>query len=105
MGVQETSAQGYEAIKPTLGDRQQLVLKALSAFHRDCRIWPTAYELFGYMVQRHYPHVNDLNDVRPRLTELRDECHAVQTGKKKRTCGRTGRKAFTWEIVTTPRLL
>jgi hypothetical protein len=102
MPVQDTSRAAFALITPTLGDRQQVVLQALLDFHRNCRSWPTAYELFAWMRQRHL--AKDINDVRPRLTELRDERHAVATEQKKRRCGVTGRSAFTWQVVTTPSL-
>lgn len=89
--VAETSIEVYrEVIVPTKETRQRRVLLALA----NCAEPPTAYELFQQMCACH--QASDLNDVRPRLTELR----AMQkvTRGDKRTCRVTGHTAYTWSL-------
>jgi hypothetical protein len=93
MQVQETSAQTYRELQPTLAQRQRAVLVALEAYHHERGCWPTAYELFRWMESAHFA-VRDVNDVRPRLTELKERGEIVE-GEKRR-CGVTGHTAGTW---------
>lgn len=90
--VAETSIEVYRTvIEPTQETRQRRVLIALA----NCSEPPTAYELFQQMRACH--QASDLNDVRPRLTELR------QLGKverrEKRRCRVTGHTSFTWSLT------
>jgi hypothetical protein len=56
---------------------------------------PTAYELFEFMRMQGLAH--DLNDVRPRLTEMKVSGDVMVTGKRR--CGVTGKQAATWSVA------
>jgi hypothetical protein len=90
--VAETSIAVYrETIVPTKETRQRRVLLALA----NCAEPPTSYELLKQMQAA--GAANDVNDVRPRLSELL-ELGKVTRGDK-RTCKVTGHTAFTWSLT------
>lgn len=90
--VAETSLKVYrETIIPSKETRQRRVLIALA----NCAEPPTAYELLEQMKRR--GQASDLNDVRPRLTELK-ESGKVTRGEK-RPCKVTGHTAFCWSLT------
>lgn len=89
--VADTSIQVYrDVVVPTKQTRERRVLIALA----NCAEPVTAYELFYRM--RRSLGANDLNDVRPRLTELW-KAGRVTRGEK-RPCGVTGHKVYTWTL-------
>lgn len=92
----ETSRESYAGVRANLGDRQLTVLRALSAYHDLNSAWPTAYELLEWM--RRWKPEFDLNNVRPRLTELRDDDLRFVRADDKRKCGVTGKRAYVWEV-------
>ena len=89
MPVAETSRTAFEQIVPRLPTRQRLILSTLETWQGTP---PTAYELF--MRLRAEGAVRDLNDVRPRLTELKADGRVLEAGT--RACTITGRSAHTW---------
>ena len=89
MPVAETSRRAFEQIVPRLSARQRLILSALETWQGTP---PTAYELF--MRLRAQGAVRDLNDVRPRLTELKADGRVLDVGTRR--CTITGRSAHTW---------
>lgn len=95
MSLAETSLSAYADLQPTLTDRQGLVLRALAGYYRTHRSWPTSYELFDAMHRANLVH--DLNDVRPRLTELRER-GKIYNPDLKRICSVTQKRAFCWQI-------
>lgn len=101
MPVQETSRAAYDELKPTLTERQTRVLQALAGYYARRRRWPTAYELYAAMKEDGL--VNDLNDVRPRLTELKAKGQ-VENPTIKRFCDISHKRAFTWSLTEAPRL-
>lgn len=91
--VADTSIEVFHTVVvPTKETRQRRVLIALA----NCAEPPTAYELFELMKRR--GEASDLNDVRPRLTELFKELHKVVRCDK-RTCRVTGHTAYTWKLT------
>lgn len=86
--VAETSAQTYKAIGPALPAKRQKVYDALQQQAQPV----TGYELFMWMKNRNL--VRDLNDVRPRISELFDDGRILRG--EKRACAITGHKSFTW---------
>jgi Fe2+ or Zn2+ uptake regulation protein len=89
--VADTSIQVYrDVVVPTKETRQRRVLIALA----NCSEPPTSYELFQQMRRDHT--ASDLNDVRPRLTELW-KAGLIVRGEKRR-CGVTGHTAYTWRL-------
>jgi len=91
--VADTSIQVYrDIVCPTKETRQRRVLLALSNFSSEP---PTAYELLTYM--QRCRTAKDLNDVRPRLTEL-VKASRVRRGDK-RPCRVTGHTAYTWSLI------
>lgn len=101
MAVQDTSRAAYDELRPSLSERQASVLRGISAFYARHTRWPTAYELFRFMERD--GTAKDLNDVRPRLTELKD-AGQVLNPEIKRYCEVTRKRAFTWRLVATPTL-
>ena len=89
MPVADTSRTAFEQIVPRLSTRQRLILSTLHAWEGAP---PTAYELFARL--RAQGAVRDLNDVRPRLTELKADGRVLDVGI--RACTITGRSAHTW---------
>lgn len=94
--LQETSVDAYDGLRATLGARQQKVLDALKAFVKRHGRGPTSYELFQAMKRSR--DANDLNDVRPRLTELRAQGR-VKNADEKRICTVTHKRALVWQPV------
>ena len=97
MPVADTSRTAFEQIVPRLPTRQRLILSALETWQgTPPETWqgtpPTAYELFVRL--RAQGAVRDLNDVRPRLTELKADGRVLDVGTRR--CTITGRSAHTW---------
>lgn len=88
--MQDTSLAAYDAIRSTLTHREQSVWDAL----RRCTAAPTAYELFCKMQQA--GTAKDLNDVRPRLSDMAERGCVETVGK--RPCAVTGKLAMTWRV-------
>lgn len=101
MPVQQTSRAAYDELQPTLPVRQARVLTALRRYRDRVGEWPTAYELFEAM--RADGTAKDINDVRPRLTELKEKAR-VENPTIKRHCRMTRKRAFTWSPVQPTRL-
>jgi hypothetical protein len=103
MPVQPTSIEAYRhgADTGALSRLRALVLRELSTYHTRHHAWPTSYELFEQMKADHL--VRDLNDVRPKLTELK-RLRRVENPEIKRACAVTGRRAFTWRPAFPDRL-
>ena len=89
MPVADTSRRAFERIVPRLSARQRLILSALETW---AGAPPTAYELFTHLQAQ--GAVRDLNDVRPRLTELKADGRVLDVGTRR--CTITGRSAHTW---------
>lgn len=96
--TQPTSCEVYTDLEPTLGERQRAVLTGLREFHVRRGCWPGSYELVRFMQDQQIGHVRDVNDVRPRLTELRDRTRSIVVNGPKRRCGVTKKTVLTWEI-------
>src|SRR4051812_12238639 len=88
--MQDTSRAAYDAIRSTLTAREQAVWDALAR----CTVAPTAYELFAQMQQA--GTAKDLNDCRPRISEMYERGCVERIGK--RPCTVTGRTAYTWRV-------
>jgi Fe2+ or Zn2+ uptake regulation protein len=102
MPVQPTSRAAYDELQLTLSQRQTKVLGGLATYYMTHRHqWPTAYEL--YRAMKADGLVNDLNDVRPRLTELKEKGR-VENPTVKRHCAVTRKRAFVWRLTDAPRL-
>jgi len=84
--VQDTSLLTWIELQPELGERQQMVLKAIEQ-----RGPATDVELSHYLGRR------DPNFVRPRRKELYDKGMIRAVGK--RECLITGRTAHVWAVV------
>ena len=101
MPVADTSRRAFEQIVPRLSARQRLILSTLETWEGTP---PTAYELFARL--RAEGAVRDLNDVRPRLTELKADGRVLDMGTRR--CTITGRSAHTWRsaprVPRQPRL-
>jgi hypothetical protein len=68
--VSETSRETYErVVRPDLGRMQARVLRALSAYVERKGEAPTSAELLSWM--QGFEPTLDVNDVRPRLTDLK----------------------------------
>jgi hypothetical protein len=89
--VAETSIEVYrEVIVPTKETRQRRVLLALA----NCAEPPTSYELLKQMQACH--QASDLNDVRPRCSELWRAGRIVRDAKRR--CKVTGHLVYTWRL-------
>jgi len=96
--VTETSRESYAEVKVNLRGKYLTVLSALANYIRWKQQEPTAKELMEYMA------VTDPNLVRPRLSEMKDEEHAmrfVEASETPRKCSVTGKNVSTWRL--TPR--
>lgn len=93
-----TSCEAYRDLAPTLAERERAVRLGLERFYQARRCWPTSYELFEFMREWGTGHVKDLNDVRPRLTEMSQRLRPLVFKGAKRTCSVTGRTSLTWEL-------
>jgi hypothetical protein len=93
--VDGASRDAYSDLAPTLGEKQRRVLRALDAHIRLEGTKPTAYELLRFM-QRWVPAL-DLNDVRPRLTELKEQELVEKVGR--RDCKVTQKSANEWALT------
>lgn len=90
----EARRESYQQIKGTLNRRQQRVLQCLKSYPEARGGDPTAYELLRYMVAQGL--ARDVNDVRPRLTELKAKGDVYESGKRR--CSVTGHGAATWSV-------
>ena len=90
--VADTSRESYDEVKLTLTGRQLMVLRALGAYRERLKDDPTAYELLHWMQK--WRAELDLNDVRPRLTEMKDDDLVMTNGK--RLCNVTARRVYVW---------
>ena len=100
--TESTSAEAYQVLEPMLVTRQRAVVHGLERYRRAHGGWPTSGELTRFMKQRRIGTVHDLNDVRPRLTEL---LAAKRIGHEwigdqplKRKCAVTGITCLTWRL-------
>lgn len=100
--VLDTSIKAYHEIKPTLGDRDALVLElCLEYFNRNrarsvvLMRYPTGYEVLRIMESR-FPHAHlDVNSVRPSITRLYKE-RQLLAREDARRCTVTGKTARVW---------
>jgi hypothetical protein len=95
--VPDTQRQAYRELRQDLPRRQGLVLLCLTRYVSAHKEAPTAYELFTYMARE--GAAADINDVRPRLTELHDRELIKVTGR--RVCRVKGNRAMTWAPTRT----
>lgn len=98
MPVKPTSAVAYKKLKDSgkLSIMRQHAYDGLVAYIAKYGTLPTAYELFKEM--RGDGLVNDLNDVRPKLTELKDRSR-VYNPAGKRLCTVTNHSVMVWDVV------
>lgn len=101
MPVQDTSRSAYDELQPTLTARQRRILVGLGRYRDTVGEWPTSYELFDFLKRDDL--VQDLNDCRPRLTELKEKGQ-VENPTIKRHCHITKKRAFTWRPTRSERL-
>lgn len=90
--IRDTSLEAYDALD--LPSRQQCVLDGLRNYIAMFDKHPTSYELFEFMYAD--GTAKDLNDVRPRLTDMQGR-YVRTLGK--RECSVTGRRAYEWGVV------
>lgn len=96
-----TAVQVYrQDIEPDLARRQQFVKEELAAFYRMRQQWPTGRELLRFTTARYPAGQFDVNSIRPRLFELRDQ--GWVTSYDKRTCLVSGKTVFVWELKDRP---
>jgi hypothetical protein len=98
--VAETSKAAYDDLQPTLTARQRRVSAGLGIYYAAHGRWPTAYELFEALHGDDF--ARDLNDVRPRLTELK--ALGKVENPAKRCCTVTGKRAWVWRLTVPARL-
>jgi hypothetical protein len=103
--VATTSRTAYEQLKPKLPTREAFVLSELRTYELERRDHPTAYELFQFADQRHPQLGLDLNDIRPRLTDLANEKGKRKDGRTyvqkvaRRRCAVNATTAWTWRVL------
>ena len=90
--TKETRQESYNAVLPTLTERQKTVLQIL----KDCGNM-TAQEIAAELQRRGITPTDERNFSAPRLTELSDKGLVKAVGKK--FCGKTGRKVSVWAAV------
>ena len=97
--VSETSKEAYAELQPTLTKKERNVLSELTEFVALTSRHPTAYELFNFMHGR--GKAKDLNDVRPRLSEMADPEKGKRFAEKigKRRCEVSRKNAWTWKVT------
>lgn len=89
--IQETSLMAHENIKPKLGERQSIILKAiydLCSVMDDC----TDSEIMSHLIKQ------DPNYVRPRRYELVNKFKFVAFSQQ-RKCKITGETCMAWKIL------
>lgn len=87
----ETRRESYNAVKPSVQQRQAAVLEILEE-HGEM----TAQEVADELHRRGLTLSNERNLSAPRITELRDAGKVEATGKK--VCSKTGRKVTVWAV-------
>lgn len=92
----DTSRDALVTVRHDRIRREAQVLDGLQRYRRDHGCDPTAYELLRFL-QIDNPTL-DLNSARPRLTELEAD-HRVAKGEKRR-CTITGRRVYSWAVVS-----
>lgn len=91
--VRDTSLRAYAGdVKPTLGDRQRIVYRALQEQHALGVVSMTNSELAEMLS---WP----INTITPRIYELRAKGVVVEDCK--RACKLTGRMAYAWRVAET----
>lgn len=97
--TETTSCESYRELEPTLAERRRLVLRGLDRFRRAAGIWPTSHELFAFMQRTGLlTSGQDINSVRPRLTEMKQMTSPLVFNGAKRKCQETGKTVLTWEL-------
>lgn len=100
----DTSRASLHDVQATLGERQQFVRTQLAAFQARYDCWPTALELLRF-IKATVPGCAqwDVNSVRPRLTEMKEQGDV--TPGVKRICTASGKLAYTWRpaVPVAPR--
>lgn len=94
-GTRAPSLETYREIEPDLPRRRRVVLTALRALVASTGGPVTGYELTQAMQAQ--GTARDVNDVRPRLTELHQSGAIVSAGK--RPCRVTNKAANVWAPV------
>jgi len=87
----ETRRESYDAVLPTVKQRQSLILSLLRE-----RGPMTAHEVADELHRRGHTPSDERNLAAPRLTELKDAGMVEATGKK--ICGKTGRSVTVWAV-------
>lgn len=96
----ETAIAQRRAIEPTLTKRQQFIREQLGHYRAHYGCWPTALELLRFITGTHAACAHfDVNSVRPRLHELRQQGYVGNGVTRK--CSVSGVQVFTW-VVTEP---
>ena len=90
--TKETRRDSYNAVLPTLNERQETVLQILKD-NGDM----TAQEIAAELHRRGITPTDERNFSAPRLTELADMGLVRAVGKK--TCGKTGKTVSVWAVV------
>ena len=90
--TKETRRESYNAVLPTLNERQKTVLQVL----KDCGDM-TAQEIAAELHRRGITPTDERNFSAPRLTELADMGIVKAIGKK--ACGKTGKTVSVWSVV------
>lgn len=90
--TEETRRESYNAILPSLTDRQAAILKIL----QECGNM-TAQEVAIELHRRGITPSDERNFAAPRLTELADTGLVQSVGKK--VCGRSGRNVAVWAAM------
>ncbi|MDR0951402.1 MAG: DNA gyrase [Oscillospiraceae bacterium] len=88
----ETRLESYEAVRPTINSRQEIVLSILS----ECGNM-TAQEIANELCRRGITPTNERNFAAPRLTELCEVGLVKPVGKKMNT--KTRRNITVWAVV------
>ena len=90
--TKETRRESYNAVLPTLNERQETVLRILKE-NGDM----TAQEIAAELHRHGITPTDERNYSAPRLTELADMGLVKAVGKK--TCGKTGKTVSVWSEV------
>ena len=90
--TKETRRESYNAVLPTLTERQKTVLQIL----KDCGDM-TAQEIAAELMRRGITPTDERNFSAPRLTELADM--GIVRAVRKKTCGKTGKSVSVWSVV------
>ncbi len=107
--LRETSKAAYYQLGHQIPMDERTVFLGVAAYFYRHQVWPTSMELFEFLSAlrakhpRHprYGRIKDVNNVRPRLTELNQRTPPlVVTGEKRRcTSERSkGHKMYVWRV-------